>query len=48
MIDRSVRDCWQIGAERIALSGGAWPETLAGIFERGGMIGGFHTIRSSE
>ena len=34
VVDRSVRDCWQIGAERIALSGGAWPETLAGILDR--------------
>ena len=34
VIDRSVRDCWQIGAERIVLSGGAWPETLAGILDR--------------
>ncbi len=34
VIDTSVRDCWQIGAERIALSGGAWPETFAGILER--------------
>ena len=34
LIDRSVRDCRQIGAERIALSGGAWPETLAGILDR--------------
>ena len=34
VIDRSVRDCWQIGAERIMLTGGAWPETLGGILDR--------------
>ena len=34
VIDRSVRDCWQIGAERIVLSGGAWRETLGGILDR--------------
>ena len=34
LVDTSVRDCWQIGAERIRLGGGAWPETLSGILER--------------
>jgi len=29
--DPSVRNCWQIGAERIDLSGGAWADTFAGI-----------------
>ena len=34
VIDTTVRDCWQIGAERVSLSGGAWPETFAGILDR--------------
>ena len=34
LVDTSVRDCWQIGAERIRVGGGAWPETLSGILER--------------
>ena len=29
--DPSVRNCWQIGAERIGLGGGAWADTFAGI-----------------
>ena len=32
--DSSVRDCWQIGAGRIGLGGGAWADTFAGILER--------------
>ena len=31
LVDRSVRDCWQIGPERVRLAGAAWPETFAGI-----------------
>ena len=31
LVDTSVRDCWQIGPERIRLAGGAWPETFAKI-----------------
>ena len=31
LVDTSVRDCRQIGAERIRLAGGAWPETFARI-----------------
>ena len=34
LIDTSVRDCWQIGPERMRLSGGAWPETFAKILDR--------------
>ncbi len=34
VIDRSVRDCLQVGAERVVLSGGAWPETLGRILGR--------------
>ena len=31
LVDTSVRDCRQIGAERIRLAGGAWPETFARV-----------------
>ena len=31
LVDTTVRDCRQIGAERIRLAGGAWPETFARI-----------------
>ena len=31
LVDTSVRDCRQVGAERIRLAGGAWPETFAKI-----------------
>ena len=31
LVDTSVRDCWQIGAERIRLAGGAWQETFSRI-----------------
>ena len=34
LIDTSVRDCRQIGPERIRLAGEAWPETLAEILDR--------------
>ena len=34
LIDTSVRDCWQIGPERMSLSGGAWPETCSDILNR--------------
>ena len=34
LVDTSVRDCWQIGAKRIRLGGGAWPDTLSGILEK--------------
>ena len=33
LVDASVRDCWQIDAERVRLGGGAWPETFARIFD---------------
>ncbi len=33
VVDRSVRDCWQIGPERVRLAGAAWPETFADILE---------------
>ena len=31
LVDRSVRDCWQIGPERVRLAGAAWPKTFADI-----------------
>ncbi len=31
LVDASVRDCRQIGPERIRLAGGAWPDTFAKI-----------------
>lgn len=31
LVDTSVRDCRQIGAEKIRLGGGAWPDTLSSI-----------------
>ena len=31
LIDTSVRDCHQVGPERIRLAGGAWPDTFARI-----------------
>ena len=33
LVDPSVRDCRQIGAERMRLAGGAWPETFAKILD---------------
>ena len=33
VVDRSVRNCWQIEPERVRLAGAAWPETFAGILE---------------
>ena len=33
LVDRSVRDCWQIDASRIRIGGGGWPETFEGILE---------------
>ncbi len=33
VVDRSVRNCWQIGPERVRLAGAAWPETFADILE---------------
>ena len=33
LVDTSVRACRQIGAERIRLAGGAWPETFARILD---------------
>ena len=33
LLDRSVRDCWQIDPERMRLSGAAWPETFAKILD---------------
>ena len=32
--DRSVRDCWQIDADKVNLGGGAWNDTLAQIVGR--------------
>ncbi|MCY4077017.1 MAG: 2OG-Fe(II) oxygenase [Acidobacteria bacterium] len=31
LVDRSVRDCWQIEPERVRLAGAAWRKTFAGI-----------------
>ena len=33
LLDRSVRDCWQIDPERMRLAGAAWPETFAKILD---------------
>ena len=33
LVDRSVRDCWQVDASRIDIGGGGWPETFGGILE---------------
>ena len=33
LVDRSVRDCWQIDASRLRVGGHAWPETFATILE---------------
>ena len=33
LVDTSVRDCWQIGPERIRLAGGAWAGTFAKILD---------------
>ena len=33
VVDRSVRNCWQIEPARVRLAGAAWPETFAGILE---------------
>ena len=32
-VDRSVRDCWQIGADRVRLAGTAWPDTFSRILD---------------
>ncbi|MCY3941669.1 MAG: 2OG-Fe(II) oxygenase [Gammaproteobacteria bacterium] len=34
LVDASVRDCRQIGAEKIHLGGGAWPDTLSSILDK--------------
>ena len=34
VLDRSVRDCWQIDADQVAVGGGAWSDTLAQIAGR--------------
>ncbi len=34
VVDTSVRDCWQIGPERISLAGGAWPDTFAEVLDQ--------------
>ncbi len=34
VLDRSVRDCWQIDADKVAVGGGAWSDTLAQIVGR--------------
>ena len=31
LVDRSVRDCWQIEPDRVRLAGAAWPKTFADI-----------------
>ena len=33
LVDTSVRDCWQIDAERIRLGGRVWADTLRGILD---------------
>ena len=33
LLDRSVRDCWQIDPGRVRLAGAAWPETFAKILD---------------
>ena len=33
LVDRTVRDCWQIDANRIRIGGGGWPDTFRGILE---------------
>ena len=33
LVDASVRDCWQIDAEKVRLGGSAWPETFARILD---------------
>ena len=33
LVDRSVRDCWQIEPARVRLAGAAWPGTFASILE---------------
>ena len=33
LVDRSVRDCWQIDAAQIRMGGGGWPDTFRGILE---------------
>ena len=34
VLDRSVRDCWQIDAANVDVGGGAWSDTLAQIVDR--------------
>lgn len=34
LVDTSVRDCRQIGTEKIRIGGGAWPDTLSSIMDR--------------
>ena len=34
VLDRSVRDCWQIDADQVEVGGGAWSDTLAQIVGR--------------
>ena len=33
LVDASVRDCWQIGADRIGVGGAAWADTLSRILD---------------
>ena len=33
LVDASVRDCWQVDAERIRLGGKGWPDTLSSILD---------------
>lgn len=34
ILDRSVRDCWQIGASQVRFAGSRWDDTLASVLER--------------
>ena len=34
VLDRSVRDCWQIDADKVDVGGGGWRDTLAQIVDR--------------
>ena len=34
IVDRSVRDCWQIAPDRVRVAGGAWTETFGDILRR--------------
>ena len=34
ILDRSVRDCWQISPDQVAVGGGSWDETFGHILDR--------------